>query len=895
MRCWFQFITVPSVDTPGTVLLLHFDDKRYLFGQLAEGTQRALLESNIRSLRVSHIFLTGTMSWANHGGLLGVLLNSTETLRASTTAVREMRHVKLERARTMLRHFEAIHTKGAERKSQEIVGLIRYLESKRDNGASVLESLHIFGPKNLTHTMAAFRKFVLEKNRPLRLHEWGNRRRATRKKDSPIEPSWVDCHVKVWNLNISPSTENEDSLSENSDTNDISTSDDTFHGESETEDARYIRQAVISDIFKTAPRRNAFQEMPLSAAPSSAPLFIRNQENNTIQRFTKPTDSATDIDVLIPKVWPGTRLRSLPATKPSNTSVSYIIQQHDARGKFDVNKALSLGIEPGPKFGRLTKRESVEAKDGSIVTPEMVLGTSSTGQALAIIDLPTTAYIGNFLKRPEWSRNPELIESLQSIIWILGPDVAGDERLRDFMSKMPKVKHIVASPDHCPNHAAFTSSAVAAVKFSMIDPERYQAPICDVTPVPFTESTETIQPAQARLIFKTQPAFSMDTSMVGLPFNPAGFSTEKKFYRPLKSHNHHKGLGDDIEVVTLGTGSSAPSKSRNVSATLLRVPNAGNYLLDCGENTLGQLRRMFQPDEVAAILRDLRMIWISHLHADHHLGTISVIRAWRDDIYGSNRVAQEPIHDLEQMLRERRLCVIACEPIHDFLREYASVEDYGYANIIPIVPKDPGYKHSTFHFHRFDGDTARQDTVPGGSPHSIVSAFSLESRQEGHAPLTSLLQEALGVADISTCFVQHCNDSRGIALTFKDGFKLCYSGDCRPSDSLAKLGLDSDLLIHEATFENDMLADALAKKHSTVPEALSLARRMRAKKVILTHFSQRYYSVPVIPQWASGRVPVIVAFDMMRLRLGDAMTAQRYLPLLVKRFVPEQLENGGQK
>ncbi len=37
----FQFITTPTSDTVGTTLLLHFDNKRYIFGDVSEGTPRA--------------------------------------------------------------------------------------------------------------------------------------------------------------------------------------------------------------------------------------------------------------------------------------------------------------------------------------------------------------------------------------------------------------------------------------------------------------------------------------------------------------------------------------------------------------------------------------------------------------------------------------------------------------------------------------------------------------------------------------------------------------------------------------------------------------------------------------------------------------------------------------
>lgn len=48
---------------------------------------------------------------------------------------------------------------------------------------------------------------------------------------------------------------------------------------------------------------------------------------------------------------------------------------------------------------------------------------------------------------------------------------------------------------------------------------------------------------------------------------------------------------DDLEIVLLGTGSSQPSKYRNVSSIYINLFSKGSMLLDCGEGTLGQLKR----------------------------------------------------------------------------------------------------------------------------------------------------------------------------------------------------------------------------------------------------------------------------------------------------------------
>lgn len=92
-----------------------------------------------------------------------------------------------------------------------------------------------------------------------------------------------------------------------------------------------------------------------------------------------------------------------------------------------------------------------------------------------------------------------------------------------------------------------------------------------------------------------------------------------------------------------------------------------------------------------------------------------------------------------------------------------------------------------------------------------------------------------------------------------------YSGDTRPCKELAVHGNGADLLIHEATFEDDLSKEAIDKNHSTVSEAISIAQQMGAKSVILTHFSQRYPKIPVLNNL---EFPVAIAFDLMTVKLS---------------------------
>lgn len=108
--------------------------------------------------------------------------------------------------------------------------------------------------------------------------------------------------------------------------------------------------------------------------------------------------------------------------------------------------------------------------------------------------------------------------------------------------------------------------------------------------------------------------------------------------------------GRDVGIIALGTGGTLPSKYRNgwflrfydvylehlmiilktVLSTLVRIPKWGNILLDVGEGTWGQMARNYGldhdlPYSAWQALRDLKCIFVSHVHADHHLGLASIL------------------------------------------------------------------------------------------------------------------------------------------------------------------------------------------------------------------------------------------------------------------------------
>ena len=57
--------------------------------------------------------------------------------------------------------------------------------------------------------------------------------------------------------------------------------------------------------------------------------------------------------------------------------------------------------------------------------------------------------------------------------------------------------------------------------------------------------------------------------------------------------------------------------------------------------------------------------------------------------------------------------------------------------------------------------------------------------------------------------VEHCRDAWALVLEHVSGWSLVYSGDTRPCKALAAAGRGCTILIHEATFEPDLINQAI--------------------------------------------------------------------------------------
>ncbi|KAJ4373378.1 hypothetical protein N0V83_003673 [Neocucurbitaria cava] len=827
----------------------------------------------IRLLKAQDFFLTGRAEWKNTGGLIGMMLTLADSSTSSNAQAWEAHRASLRRGRT--------------------------------SEPPPNPHFNIHGPPNLKHTLTACRRFIFRKGIPINATEYA-KKPPQRDEHGAILPTWQDAQIQVWAMATTSAGQDQDSQADaelEAQRQHFDAHLNTFvehqvpENESiEAREARYdrIRSATIKYMFDSNWSFDTLVERHISEVQMPAAMFVRNPETHKYEAYEGPRPGGAlplpDITVFTRTPWPGAMILALPPTKPAPESVSYIVRTTSSRGTFDVARAKALGVKPGPDFGKLAAGHSVQNQDGDWISPEQVLGADRPGQGVAILDVPSVEYLPSIIQRDEL-HCPQVMSGIGAIIWNLGPGVAGHTMLKECIGRMSTMQHIISSIDQTPDRIANDSVAGQATRLGQIDPARYSTPVYDNNTVPqrslystslATSSTlpEKAIAAERGMSFVLMPTFKTKTETATPLFSPDAVRQETAPEVLQLAEKARKAVQDDqaalhawkqllarpdTEVITLGTGSALPSKYRNVSATLVRVPGIGNYLFDCGENTLGQLARVFPLEELVDVLKNLRMIWISHLHADHHLGTASVIRAWYHIVHGGVPNSQildpsAPTIDADAY----GLSVISHSGMLQWLHEYSSIEDFGYSRILPlqISPNE----HSIW------------------STLSILNAFG---KGENNSSIidSQELERLTGFSDIQAVRVAHCHGAMAVSITFPpslaDGnnvkpLKVSYSGDCRPSYYFGRIGRDSTVLIHEATFDDELQGDAKAKKHSTTSEALGIGARMNATAVVLTHFSQRYQKIPVLQTVTDGDEqedplisPTTIAEDTNEVDDGD--------------------------
>lgn len=399
----------------------------------------------------------------------------------------------------------------------------------------------------------------------------------------------------------------------------------------------------------------------------------------------------------------------------------------------------------------------------------------------------------------------------------------------------------------------------------------------------------------------------------------------------------------------LGTGCAIPSKYRNVSGILLQLSAESSMLLDCGEGTWQQLVRMAREHpgmcrsvstrlaspKLSSLLvcqwlaRNIKVVWISHPHADHHLGLMTLVaerkRHWVSDntaasTTASSASATAPVGtgaDSSGVAEDFvPLLIIAPASVLTFLDCFTSSDPLMRSSYIGIdnhafepewAKSSNKIKHRKFGYAsscKTDGGVGEEGCEDGKVLAETTDASSetvkqLRSDQQVLRPVDQQLLSDIGIQSLQNVQVHHCFQSFGLRVNSSQGWSLIYSGDTRPCPQLVRLGQGATVLVHEATFDDTRPLEAVKKRHSTISEAIQVAKDMNAHRLILTHFSQRYPGMPPLPpDYLTLPCGLLLAFDFMHVKFADLLWTHTMNPALLLAFPPEECtsaaDDGGQ-
>lgn len=299
-----------------------------------------------------------------------------------------------------------------------------------------------------------------------------------------------------------------------------------------------------------------------------------------------------------------------------------------------------------------------------------------------------------------------------------------------------------------------------------------------------------------------------------------------------------------IRITFLGTAAARPTVGRNVSG--LSVQREGDLMLfDCGEGTQRQMMRFGTGFGIQGI-------FITHLHADHFLGIIGLIRTMalqgREEalpIYGppgGQGVLEQAVHlGVERI--QFPVSILEVAP-----GEAISFQDY---DVLPFAVRHGtsavGYALKEHpRLGRFDVDKARAMGIPEGR-------------------LFGQLHRGQPV-EVGGRII-HPEEVVGNP---RPGRLVVYTGDTRPTPETSAAAAGADVLIHEATFLEEEAERAYETFHSTAKGAALVARDAGVGRLFLTHVSARYSDDPgPLAEEARGIFPQArVAQDGMCIELG---------------------------
>ncbi len=272
-----------------------------------------------------------------------------------------------------------------------------------------------------------------------------------------------------------------------------------------------------------------------------------------------------------------------------------------------------------------------------------------------------------------------------------------------------------------------------------------------------------------------------------------------------------------FDLHILGTSGSRPTMSRSVSGNYLSTPS-GSIVIDCGEGFQNrlmdhELNLKNNPIGIRARVSKIKLILLTHSHFDHCWGIPPFLKTMQLDG------------------RTKPLTIIAPTTIDAI--------NWAKNNYGKQIPVDSKINPSDFAFLFKEWKNHIEHNINKNSFPIKWVLIPVDDLNPIDLPFQPL--EDIQISAIPTL---HTVTSVGwlISTKGKNIRKILVSGDTKknvPSFNQKSLGGPLDILIHEATFSNDLSVKAELHGHSTASDAAKAAMDTNSSIMGMVHFSPR--------------------------------------------------------
>ena len=279
----------------------------------------------------------------------------------------------------------------------------------------------------------------------------------------------------------------------------------------------------------------------------------------------------------------------------------------------------------------------------------------------------------------------------------------------------------------------------------------------------------------------------------------------------------------DFDINILGCGSALPT-TRHLATSQIVDLRDNLYMIDCGEGTQVQMRRM------RVRFGRLAHIFISHLHGDHCFGLPGLIST------------------LGMLGRTGELVVHGPKEVETYLRPVMDLFCRGMEFEVRFNPVD-----TRSHSLVMEDRSLSVYSIP--LKHRIPTCgYLFAEKTDFYQVPVRCMKDIKQGQDYVAPEGEVVPNSR-LTRPAAPPKRYAFCSDTAYNRSIIPIIEGADLLYHEATFAECDLARAKETFHSTARQAAEIARDAHVKRLVIGHYSARYEDLAELHREAEAVFP----------------------------------------